>query len=105
MPRRKTPPAICRHCQKTKVSRPRGLCWHCYYSPGVKELYPSTSKYARRGVGNGQNMNPPLPAEPCLHLPGTPERQAEIERRAAAGEQLHHPRDAENRGYTTPEEA
>ena len=43
---------ICRHCQKSKVNRPRGLCWSCYYTPGVKEQYPSTSKYARRGVGN-----------------------------------------------------
>ena len=44
--------ATCRHCSKSKVNRPRGLCWSCYYTPGVKELYPSTSKYARRGVGN-----------------------------------------------------
>jgi len=29
---------ICRHCQKSKVNRPRGLCWSCYYRPGVREL-------------------------------------------------------------------
>ena len=55
--------AVCRHCSKSKVNRPRGLCWSCYYTPGVKELYPSTSKYARRGVGNFTG-NAPLPAVP-----------------------------------------
>lgn len=41
---------LCRHCQKVKPNRPRGLCWTCYYTPGVLERYPSTSKYA---CGNG----------------------------------------------------
>ncbi len=36
---------LCRHCQKSHVNRPLGLCWHCYYCPGVRALYPSTSKY------------------------------------------------------------
>lgn len=35
----------CRHCGKGKVCRPRGLCWRCYYTPGVRDLYPSTSKF------------------------------------------------------------
>ena len=100
---KKSPSAVCRHCGHCKVNRPRGLCWHCYYTPGLKEQYPSTSKYARRGVGNGVRHNPPLPAEPCLFPPGTPQRLAEVERRAAAGEQLHHPQDADNRGYTEGE--
>ena len=52
---------ICKHCEKSKVNRPRGLCWSCYYTPGVKEQYPSTSKYARRGVGNFSG-NAPLAA-------------------------------------------
>ena len=40
----------------TKSNRPRGLCWSCYYRPGVREQYPSTSKFARRSVSdfNGQ---------------------------------------------------
>lgn len=37
---------LCRHCNCRKVNRPRGLCWHCYYTPGVRALYPSTNKYA-----------------------------------------------------------
>jgi hypothetical protein len=39
------PRPICRHCRKRPVNRPCGLCWGCYYAPGVKELYPSTSKF------------------------------------------------------------
>ncbi len=39
---------ICRHCRKGKVNRPRGLCWNCYYTPGVKALYPITSKFATK---------------------------------------------------------
>lgn len=38
----------CRHCTARPVHRPRGLCWTCYYAPGVRDLYPVTSKYAKR---------------------------------------------------------
>lgn len=38
----------CRHCRAGKVNRPRGLCWNCYYTPGVKALYPVTSKFAAK---------------------------------------------------------
>ena len=34
----------CRHCKKATVSRPRGLCWVCYYTPGVKDLYAPQCK-------------------------------------------------------------
>ena len=30
---------ICRHCQRNKAIRPRGLCWKCYYAPGVRDQY------------------------------------------------------------------
>lgn len=83
---------ICKHCSKAKVNRPRGLCWGCYYTPGVKDLYPSTSKYARRGVGNG-NGNAPLP-EPTTAVPGTPEKMAVLELRAKLRQALWHPLDA-----------
>lgn len=84
---------VCRHCHKCKVNRPRGLCWHCYYAPGVKDLYPSTSKYARRGIGNLTGISP-LPA-PTMFPPGTPERIAEVSQRALRGEALNHPKDAD----------
>ena len=88
---------ICRNCTKCKVNRPRGLCWSCYYTPGVKELYPSTSKYARRGVGNF-NGNAPLPAAATTAAPGTPEKLAVLELRAKLKQSLFHPEDARYAG-------
>lgn len=92
----------CRHCGNPKTCRPRGLCWPCYYAPGVKEQYPITSKYARRGVGSGGGSNSPLPAEPTTAPPGTAEKLAVMTERAARGESLHHPLDATSftAGYT-----
>lgn len=87
------PPARkCRHCAKNKMNRPRGLCWRCFYAPGVKDLYPSTSKYARRGVPNFTGRA--RPCEPTDALPGTPEKVLVLERRAALGQEMHHPLDA-----------
>ena len=93
--------AICRHCSKCKVNRPRGLCWSCYYTPGVKELYPSTSKYARRGVGNFTG-NAPLPDVPTTAAPGSPEKLAVLEQRAKARRALFHPCDATYEGDPRP---
>ncbi len=84
---------ICRHCNNAPVSRPRGLCWSCYYTPGVRELFPSTSKFGRRGHGNF-NGCPPLPALPTRALPGTPEKLAILEERARRRQSLWHPDDA-----------
>ena len=83
---------ICRHCQKCNVNRPRGLCWSCYYRPGVRDQYPSTSKYARRGVGNfcGSTV---LPARPTEAAPGTDEKIAILAERARNRESLWHPED------------
>lgn len=93
------PWTICRHCNRKKVNRPRGLCWSCYYTLGVRELYPSTSKYAYRGVGNltGVRM---LPTKPTDALPGSEEKVRVLEQRAAAGVVLWHPDDAKAVGET-----
>ncbi|MCX7664983.1 MAG: hypothetical protein N2112_05505 [Gemmataceae bacterium] len=84
---------ICRHCNKAKVNRPRGLCWSCYYKPGVRELYPSTSKYARRGVGNFSGQAP-LPTCSTVAKPGSPEKIAILAERARLKQSLWHPDDA-----------
>lgn len=84
---------LCRHCNKASVNRPRGLCWSCYYAPGVRELYPSTSKFARRGVGNFNGVAP-LPPEPTDAAPGSPEKVAILEQRARLKQSLWHPGDA-----------
>lgn len=93
--------AVCRHCSKCKVNRPRGLCWSCYYTPGVKEQYPSTSKYARRGVGNFTG-NAPLPDAPTTAAPGSPEKLAVLEQRAKLKQALFHPADATHVGDPRP---
>jgi len=83
----------CRNCQRVESNRPRGLCWSCYYTPGVRELYPSTSKFARRGVGNG-NLIVPMPGNPTMAAPGSAEKVAILEERARQGVSLWHPDDA-----------
>lgn len=82
----------CRHCRRALVCRPRGLCWCCYYAPGVRDRYPVTSKYGRRGVGDFYRVAP-LP-DPTAALPGTPKKVAVLAARAAAGTALFHPKDA-----------
>lgn len=84
---------MCRHCHAAIVTRPRGLCWHCYYVPGLREQYVSGSKYARRGTPNFTGARP-LPAEPTTANPGTPEKMQVLAERSARGEQLWHPDDA-----------
>jgi hypothetical protein len=84
---------LCRHCRSAPISRPRRLCWSCYYKPGVRELYPGNSKFGRRGVGNFSG-NAPLPAAPTKAVPGTAEKVAVLEQRAEMKESLWHPEDA-----------
>ncbi|HZU34440.1 MAG TPA: hypothetical protein VFA18_00955 [Gemmataceae bacterium] len=82
----------CRHCGKGESSRPRGLCWTCYYTPGLRELYPSTSKFARRGIEC--RGRPELPPAPTRARPGSPEKVAILEQRARLHQALWHPEDA-----------
>lgn len=85
--------ALCRHCHERPVNRPRGLCWGCYYTPGIRECYPSTSKFARRGTGIFKG-SAPLPRVPTPALPGTPEKVAALADRAKNMQSLWHPLDA-----------
>jgi hypothetical protein len=94
---------ICKHCETCKVNRPRGLCWACYYKPGVKDMYPSTSKYARRGVGNFTG-NAPIAPMPTSYAPGTPEKMAVLEERARNRQALWHPLDAKHESDNRPGE-
>jgi hypothetical protein len=88
---------VCRHCHQGKVNRPRGLCWTCYYRPGIREQYPSTSKFARRGVGNFISVVP-MPTRPTAALPGSAEKLAVLEERARLNQALWHPEDASVEG-------
>jgi hypothetical protein len=84
---------LCRHCQRVRVNRPRGMCWRCYYTPGLRKRYPSTSKFARRGIADfiGRVKQPRAPTRA---LPGSPEKVAILEERARRHLELWHPRDA-----------
>ena len=84
---------LCRHCQKVKSNRPRGLCWSCYYKPGVRELYPSTSKFARRGVEDRVGRVP-LPEAPTCAVPGSEAKVLVLIERARKRLALWHPADA-----------
>jgi hypothetical protein len=86
---------ICRNCNRSKVNRPRGLCWSCYYRPGVREQYPSTSKFARRGVGNFCGAAT-QPTEATTARPGTAEKIAVLAERARLRQDLWHPDDGAN---------
>ena len=79
---------LCRHCNRTVARRPRGLCSHCYNT--VRDLYPSASKFSRRGVDAATRP----PDAPTDARPGTPEKVAALERRAALGQHLWHDNDA-----------
>jgi hypothetical protein len=59
----------------------------------VRDQYPSTSKYARRGVSdfNGRTAQA---AQPTNALPGSPEKVAVLAERARLGLSLWHPLDA-----------
>jgi hypothetical protein len=83
---------FCRHCVHSWANRPRGLCWSCYYLPGVRDLYPSTSKHGRRGVGNGFR-NAPAPSCPTSAAPGSEEKIEILAERARTRQALWHPDD------------
>lgn len=77
---------MCQHCLLFPVSRSRGLCWSCFYRPGVRERYPPQG-VTHRGLGMGRRR---LPCEPTDAWPGTPEKIQVFMQRAARGEELFH---------------
>jgi hypothetical protein len=84
---------ICRHCHEGPVSRPRGLCWRCFYTPGVRDFYPTASKFGGGGLADFYGRAPP-PVFPTQALPGTPEKIALLGERARLQQALWHPDDA-----------
>ena len=83
---------FCRHCLTRRANKRRGLCWTCYYTPAVRDLYPSESKFARQGVGNVYR-SAPLPAERTAACPGSEAKILVMIERAARREQLFRPDD------------
>jgi hypothetical protein len=95
---------ICKHCQCCKVNRPRGLCWTCYYTPGVKDQYGPVSKFGRRGLGNHLKSKLPLPERATSAIPGSEEKIRILMERVAKGQQLFHPEDLRKDGFELPEQ-
>ena len=83
----------CRHCGGGNVNRPRGLCWTCYYEPGVRDRYPITSKYARRGIKDTHKAVE-VPKVPTEEPAGSEGKITALEDRAAKGLSLWHPEDS-----------
>jgi hypothetical protein len=75
------------------VNRLRGLCWICYYTPGLREQFASTSKFAR-GSPVKDSHRQRLEPTPTGTLPRTESKFAELARRAAAGLSLFSSADA-----------
>lgn len=61
-------------------------------TPEIRESYISTSKYARRGIGNFAGT-PPLPTESTQAEPGSEEKILILIKRAESKQQLFHPED------------
>lgn len=87
----------CRHCNRRRPNRPRGLCWSCYYRPGVRDLYPSTSKHAPRQPSSSyrEPFHAKGKAEPTDALPGTTEKVCVLTERATAELELFHADDSQ----------
>lgn len=85
--------SICRHCHAEAVTRPRGLGWKCYYTPWIRAMYPSISKYARRGIGADTTGSLPIATEPTDARPGSEAKVEILLRRAQQGVALFHPGD------------
>jgi len=77
---------LCRHCHLTRVSRPRGLCWSCFYSPGVRERYPPARCF------EPSRRRRPADA-PTQALPGSLEKIRILAERWASNQELFHPED------------
>ena len=84
---------VCKHCGQSRYPKQRGLCWTCSQDPAVRNRYPSTSKFARRGVRNFNGATE-LPPKPTAALAGSAAKLRVLEERAALGVSLWHPDDS-----------
>lgn len=90
---------VCVHCQDPmrKVNRPRGLCWRCDKTPGVRELYATNAKYGRKGSALFAGAAP-LPDHPTVCVPGSEGKIRVMAARAAQGRSIFHPLDVDMGG-------
>jgi hypothetical protein len=80
----------CHHCGQAKITRPRNLCWTCYYDSTIREKHsPST-----RNRIEPHCRELPLPPRPTRARPGSLAKLIVFRRRARLRVQLFHPEDA-----------
>lgn len=84
----------CRRCGRAGGIDRRGLCRPCYRDKGARRAYDRLSH--QRSPVPQDGLVPP--AEPCLAMPGTPEKVEVMARRAESGEYLFHELDAKREG-------
>lgn len=82
----------CRHCRRRAYIDGRGLCRPCYRDPGTRGLYPS--RRGATGVASPVPTTRLVAPEPTPARPGSAEKVAVLEARAASGEYLFHTADA-----------
>lgn len=80
----------CRHCKVRVGNRQKGLCWACSLDDSVRSLYPTTSKFGRRGIGSVACEGFTTPTG---HEAGSEEKIAVMHERALAGLPLFDPAD------------
>jgi hypothetical protein len=105
---------VCRNCSNPAhaVNRPRGLCWRCFYTPGVKEAFGyfarTGSVHSVRGALRtptlrvNHNIGRPVAPAPTTAVPGTPEKIEVMRLRAEARYAVLHPADAKYAGDPRP---
>lgn len=92
-----SPRPACRHCGCRPARAGSKLCWKCYQTPAVCDLYPTTQV---AGPGSDNPASRP-PAQPTLAPAGTVAKMREFRRRILRGESLHHPADNPDTGPPT----
>jgi hypothetical protein len=83
--------SLCVHCDRFPARRPRGLCWGCYYRPGVRELYPTRLNHSRNEIAFTPASRWPDPTDA---RPGSGAKIKVLMERAANNQVLFHPDDA-----------
>ena|SRR5438874_10229625 len=79
--------SLCRHCRSARITRPRGLCWACYYTPTIRRQYRAERANACLGLKDRRRR---LPRYATLAPPGSAEKVAVLAWRAQRGEELWH---------------
>lgn len=79
----------CRHCGRVRTgNRPRRLCWTCYYTPSIRDLYPPDPGYRNESAPEGGRQDPPAP---CPYPPGSEAKIQYLKEIATRGDNLFHP--------------